>query len=97
MCSVKLIEYIFSALSVCSKPCDQPFPRTKIYFFLLSVFVDELIFTPKIMTFLPNAVPGNEKLPCLSNPIPLPESPYLSISVISVNLTAPNKQFPSVG
>ena len=45
------------------------------------------------MAFLPNAVPGNEKLPCLSNPIPLPESPYLSISVISVNLTAPNKQF----
>ena len=68
--SVKLIEYIFSALSVCSKPCVGPFPRIKIYFFLLSIFVDELISTPKIIIFLPNLVPGNEKLPCVSNPIP---------------------------
>ena len=39
--------------------------------------VDELMSTPKIITFLPNPVPGNEKLPCLSNPILYPEYPYL--------------------
>ena len=42
-------------------------------------------------------MPGNEKLPYLSNPIPYPEYPYLSMSKILVNLTAPNKQFSSVG
>ena len=58
--------------------------------------VDEPMSTPKIITFLPNPVPGNEKLPCLSNPIPYPEYPHLSISAFLVKLTAPNKQFSSV-
>ena len=74
----------------------DPFQELK-YPFLLSIFVDELISTPKIITFLPNPVPGNEKLPFLSNPIPYPEYPYLSMSAFLVNLTAPNKQFSSVG
>ena len=60
---------IFSALSVCPKPCVGPFPRIKISFSLLSIFVVELISARKIITLLPNPVPGNEKLPCLSNPI----------------------------
>ena len=91
------MEYIFSALSVCSNPCVGPLPKIKISFFLLSIFVDELISTPTIMTFLPSPVPGNEKLPCLSNQIPYPEYLYLSISAFLVRVTASNKQFSSVG
>ena len=52
--------------------------------------------TPKIITFLPNPVPGYEKLPCLSNPNPYVEYLYLSISAFLVRLTAPDKQFSSV-
>ena len=51
---------------------------------------------PKIITFRPNPLPGNEKLPCLPNPNPYPEYPYLSMSEFLVKLTAPNKQFTSV-
>ena len=43
--------------------------------------------TPEIITFLPNPVPGNEKLQCLSNPIPYLEYPYLSMSAFLVRLT----------
>ena len=93
--TVKLIEYIFSALSVCSSPCVAPSLKIKIYLFLLSIFVDELISTPKIITILPNPVPGNEKLPWLSNPIPYPKYPYLLMSEFLVRLTALNKQFSS--
>ena len=97
LCSVKLIEYIFSALSIFSNPWVGPFPRIKKHFFLLSIFVDELISTPKIITFLLNPAPGNEMLPCLSNPIRYPEYLYLSTSAFLVKVTAPNKQFSSVG
>ena len=89
--SVKLIEYIFSALSACSDPCVRPLPRIKIFFFLLSIFVDELISTLKIIIFLPVPPLGCENNPCLSNPIPYPEYLYLSISAILVKLAAPNK------
>ena len=51
----------------------------------------------KIIKFLLNPVPGNEKLPCLSNPITHPEYLYLSMLVFLVKLTAQNKQFSSVG
>ena len=67
---VKLVEYNFSALSVCSNSYVRPFPRIKIPFFMLSVFADELISTRNIITPLPNPVPGNEKFQCLPNPIP---------------------------
>ena len=65
-------------------------------FFLLSIFVDELISTPKIIIFLPVSL-SIEKDHCLSNPIPYPKYLYLSISVFLVNLTDPNKQFSNVG
>ena len=65
-------------------------------FFLLSIFVDELISTPKIITFLPKSLP-NEKDVSLSNPMPYQEYPYLLISAVLVNLIYPNKQFYSVG
>ena len=79
-----------------SNPCVGPLPRTKMCFFLLSIFIDELISTSKIITFLPKSLP-NEKDVSLSNPIPYPEYPYLSISAFLVNLTDPNKQFSNVG
>ena len=72
------------------------YPKSKYLFFLLSVFAEELISTPKIITFLPNPIPGDEKLPYLSNPIPCPEYLHLSISAFLVKLTAPNKKFCSV-
>ena len=65
-------------------------------FFLLSIFVEELISTPKIITFLPKSLP-NEKDVSLSNPIPYPEYPYSSISAFLVSLTDQNKQFSNVG
>ena len=96
ICLVKLIEYIFSALSLSSNPCVGPLPRIKMSFFLLSIFVDQLISTPKIITFLPVSLPI-EKDVFLLNPTPYPEYPYLSISEFLVSLTEPNKQFSSVG
>ena len=68
-----------------------------MFFFLLSIWAEELMSAPKINTFWPNLPPGNEKLGLLSNPIPWPEYPYYSISAFLVNATAPNKQFFSVG
>ena len=67
---VKLTEYIFSVVSVCSNPCVGPLPRIKIYFFLLPICVDELISTPKVTTFLAVPPDGCQKNPFLSNPIP---------------------------
>ena len=64
-------------------------------FFLLSIWVEELISAPKINTFWPNPPPGNKKLDLLSNPSP--EYPYLSISAFLVTVTAPTKLFFSVG
>ena len=72
------------------------YPELKWLFFLLSIFDNELISTPKIIIFLPISLPF-EKGVFLSNPIPYPEYPYLSISAFLVNLTDPNKQFSSVG
>ena len=55
------------------------------------------MFSPKIITFLPDLLPNDEKVPFLSNPIPYPEYLYRSISVCYVDLTSPNKQFSNVG
>ena len=80
----------------CSNPCVGPFPRTKISFFPLSIFIDELISTPKSIAFWPTPPPGNEKLDLLSNPIPYPEYFYLSKSAFLVKLTAQNSAFCNV-
>ena len=53
--------------------------------------------TLNIITFWPNAPPGNEKLPLLSNPVPWLEHSYFSMSAFFVKVTAPNKQFFNVG
>ena len=50
----KLIEYSASAVNVAlPNPCVCPLPKIDISLFLLLVFIDELISTPTIMTFLP--------------------------------------------
>ena len=46
---------------------------------------------------MPNPAPENKKVPSILNPIPYPEYLYLSILEFLVKLTAPNKQFSSVG
>ena len=74
-----------------------PLPKTKISFLLLSIFLDEIMSNPKSIAFLPNLVPGTEKLPYLSNPIPYQEYFHLSISAFLVKVTAPNKQFSNAG
>ena len=58
---------------------------------MLSIFADEMLSTPEIITFL-LVPPPYEKNPCLSNPIPYPEYLYLPKSTIFVKLTAPDKQ-----
>ena len=45
-------------------------PRANIYFFLLSICIDERLFTPKIINFLPQSKPEYEKK---SNSIPYPK------------------------
>ena len=50
-----------------------------------------------MIKFCPYPPPKNENSPFLLNPIPYPEYPYLSMSAFLVKVTAPNKQFSSVG
>ena len=74
-CSVKQIDYSFSAVkAVSSKPSVKSLPRIKISFFLSSISTNELISAPYIITFLPNPQPFDNKkiLPRSLNPIPHP-------------------------
>ena len=51
---VKSIGYIASAINVeSSNPCTGPSPSIKISLFLLSIWTDELISAPEMMTFSP--------------------------------------------
>ena len=57
----KLIEYWASAIKVVlSDPCVGPLPIIKIPLYLLSIYADELISAPEIITFLPTLVSSNE-------------------------------------
>ena len=64
---------------------DGSLPRIKIFFFLLSTCTNEIISTPKIMTFLPTLTSGNEISEHESNPIPQPVYKYLSGSAFLAN------------
>ena len=68
---VKLIGYLASAVNVVSSNlCVGPSLRIKISVFLLSIFTDQLISAPKILTFfciLPSVNENSEREP---NPIP---------------------------
>ena len=69
------------------------YQELKYLFFLLSIFADGLISTPKIIIFLLVPLIRREKNPCVANPIPYPEYLYLSIPAFLVKLIAPNQQF----
>ena len=53
-------------------PCVEVSPRTKTFFFLLSICTDELLSTLKVITFLPLSKPGYEKNEQQSNTISYP-------------------------
>ena len=62
--------------------------------FLLSIWTDELISTPKIIALLPKLPVGCEKKNAFPlNPMPYPKYLFFSTSAFLVNLTALNKQF----
>ena len=63
-----------------SNPCVGPTPRIKTSFFLLSTFPQELISTPKIITFWVNLPLENKNVQLGSNPVPYPEYLYLPIT-----------------
>ena len=67
---------------MCKSLC-WAFTQNQNIFYLLTIFVDKLISTPKIIIFRPNLIPGNEKLPLQSNPIPYPEYVPVNISILS--------------
>ena len=79
-----------------SNPCVGPLQESRYLFFLLSMCADEIISVPIIITFLPNPLPSDNKIPFPSNPIPYQKYLYLSESVFLVKLTAPNKESFSV-
>ena len=82
---------------VSSNICIGPLPRIRISFFLLSACADELISTPKIMTFLPDPLlSDNVKLSLVSDTDPYSQYLYLSRSAFLVSLTANNKEFLNV-
>ena len=59
-----------SVIVVLSNPSVSLSPRSKILFFLLLEWTDELLPTSKIKTCLPNAPFGNEKRERTLNSIP---------------------------
>ena len=69
-----------------------PSPNIKKLFLRLSEWHDELLLTPKIITFLAKS---STKLhePAISNIIPYPLYRYFSLSLFLIILVAPNKQF----
>ena len=79
-----------------SKPCVGHSPRTKIFLFLLSICTEELLSTPKIMTFLSKLPSVYENRKRESNLMLQPLDFYLHESAFLVSFTAPNKQLRRV-
>ena len=65
---------------------------TKRLFLQLSACDDELLLTPKIITFLAVSLSKLHE-PTLSNVVPQPLYTYFSLSLLFTTLVAPNKQF----
>ena len=66
-----LIEYLASVINVVStNPCVGSLPIIKIPFSLLSLYTDELISAPKIMTCFPMLASGKDNSEPELNPIP---------------------------
>ena len=65
------MEYLdFIVNVVLPYTCVGPLPRIKISLVLLTICIDELISTPKIMTILPTLPSVNENSKRESNPMP---------------------------
>ena len=63
--------YLASPVNALSfNPCVGPILSFKLSFPLLLICTDELMSTPKIMTFLPTLPSGNENSERESDPIP---------------------------
>ena len=112
LCKLNRILF-FALNVVSSNPYVRPSLRIKIFFCYqhvqkTSYLLQKLLhfyqihylpihpFLPNPFLLLPNLLP-TEKAPFISNPIPNPEYIYLSMSVSFTNLTAPNKEFSSLG
>ena len=75
-----MIGYFASAVNVVlSNPCVGQSPRIKISLFLLSTCTDDLMSTPKIMTFFPMLPSVNENSEQESSPKPQPLYFILSV------------------
>ena len=90
-------EFRLIWIKLCSS--DNPYttalqllPKIKKPVPLLSICTDELIVTPKIMTFLPTLPSDNENSVHESNPIPLLLYTYLSRWVFLDNFSPPSQQ-----
>ena len=84
----KLIEYWASAVNVVSSNSYVgPLPSSKISFFLLSICTDELMSIPKITSFLPMLLSGNETNERESNLMLWPLYLYLPGSSFLVSFT----------
>ena len=71
-------------------PKVGPSPNIEKLFLQLSESDDELLSTPKMITYLAMSLPKLQK-PALSNVIPYPLYTYFSLSLFNI-LIAPNKQ-----
>ena len=94
---MKLIGYLASAVNVVSSnPCAVPLLIINTILFLLSIWTDEPISTPKIINFflMLSSVNGNSERE--SNAMPQSLFLYFSRSVFLVSYTDPNKQIPNV-
>ena len=91
-CSLKLIEYLASAVNLVSfNPYVKLLPRIKTSFFLVLPCTEELASTLNVITFLWNPLPtDNKKVPQPPNPLLYPKQGYLSGSIVLVNLSTPN-------
>ena len=65
------MRYSYSAgIAALSEACIGPSPRTKIFLFLPSICTEEVLSTPKIITFFPSLPSVYEKCKSESNPMP---------------------------
>ena len=87
--STSTVSEVLSNRFVC------PFPRIKIFSFILLACTDGLKPSPKIMAFLPQSKFGIGKSERESNPILYPEEYLLGLAFL-VSFAASNKQYSRV-
>ena len=80
----------FTSLPLSSNPCLTPLPVTNIYIFLLLIYTDKLLSSPKTISFYCNQ---NLRVKMVNENQIQYHIQNLKKSTFLVNLTAPNKQF----